>query len=155
MLSKVCLLWPCCYRFVRNVQIFTNQNVTPFFTPQLFRWKIKAKFNEKFQKMTSDSRDYKLLSCRKQNGFGKFKHFFPGPGCVLQCTVLSVCCFADSFPAGVLQHCVLDDGPASRRWQVLPLPVSGSSDITGGSGSGAADRIRLHLAPGQSNALSH
>lgn len=53
------------------------------------------------------------------------------------------------FPAGVLQYCVLDDGSASGRRPVLPLPVAGSSDLSGGSESGSADRSRLHLAAGQ------
>ena len=57
-------------------------------------------------------------------------------------------------PAGVLQHRVLDDGSACRRRTLLPLPVSGGSDLSGGSEFGSADRRRLHLAPGRYSFLT-
>lgn len=57
-------------------------------------------------------------------------------------------CCTGSVPGGVLQYRVLDDGSASGRWPVLPLPVSGDSDISGGSESGSAYRSRLHLSAG-------
>ncbi|XP_035477780.1 ATP-binding cassette sub-family G member 1 isoform X4 [Scophthalmus maximus] len=53
-----------------------------------------------------------------------------------------------SIPIGVLQYCVLDDGSASRCRTLLPLPVSGGPDLSGGSESGSADRSSLHLAAG-------
>ncbi len=62
--------------------------------------------------------------------------------------VLSILC-TGSFPGGVLQYCVLDDGSASRCWPLLPFPVSRGSDLSGGSESGSADRSRLHLSAGQ------
>lgn len=55
---------------------------------------------------------------------------------------------AGGVPPGVLQHRVLDDGSASGRRALLPLPVSGGPDVSGGAESGSADRCRLHLPAG-------
>ncbi|XP_053736152.1 ATP-binding cassette sub-family G member 1 isoform X2 [Synchiropus splendidus] len=54
-----------------------------------------------------------------------------------------------ALPAGLLQHRVLDDGAASGRGALPPLPVAGRPHLAGGSESGPADRRRLHLPPGQ------
>lgn len=62
--------------------------------------------------------------------------------------LFSVSCWTGDLPRGVLQYCVLDDGSAARRRSVLPLPVSGNPDLSGGSESGSADRSRLHLTAG-------
>ncbi|XP_014894606.1 ATP-binding cassette sub-family G member 1 isoform X1 [Poecilia latipinna] len=56
-------------------------------------------------------------------------------------------------PGGLLQHRLLDDGSASGRRPVLPLPVSGGPYVSGGSESGSADRRRLHLPAGLFSAL--
>ncbi|KAM6988223.1 ATP-binding cassette sub-family G member 1 isoform 2-T2 [Tautogolabrus adspersus] len=53
-----------------------------------------------------------------------------------------------SVPHGVLQYRVLDDRSASGRWSLLPLPVSGGPDLSGGSKFGSADRSCVHLAAG-------
>lgn len=70
------------------------------------------------------------------------------PAGVLHCPVPSILC-TGSIPAGVLQYCVLDDRSASRCRAVLPVPVSGGSDLSGGPESGSADRSRLHFPAGQ------
>ncbi|KAM8822225.1 ATP-binding cassette sub-family G member 1 isoform 2-T2 [Synchiropus picturatus] len=53
-----------------------------------------------------------------------------------------------ALPAGLLQHRVLDDGAASGRGALPPLPVAGRPHLAGGSESGPADRRRLHLPAG-------
>lgn len=60
---------------------------------------------------------------------------------------------AGGLPGGLLQHRLLDDGSASGRRTVLPLPVSGGPYVSGGSESGSAHRRRLHLPAGRFSAL--